>query len=400
MASHTTPAAVNPGKFAASKGLKTIYSVFIVLGFLTFAAGLMQDPTRIWFSFLTSFFYFFSLAIGGLFFAAVQHVSHAGWSVTVRRFIEAQASYLPIAAVSAIVLLFGLRQLYIWMDPAVVAADHVLRIKSAYLNFGFFAVRAVVFFGGWLIFNRLILGHSTKQDKDGDENHTLRNSAVSIGFLVFFALSYSLFSVDAVMSLQPHWYSTIFGVYCFAGAFQSSIAFTVLITVYIMNKGLVRGLVNENHLHDLGKFMLAFTVFWAYIAFSQFMLIWYANLPEETIFFLNRASGGWMTISLALIVFKFAVPFLLMLPKWAKRTPAHMVFVAILILFMQYIDVYWMVYPNMDTNQVLFSWPEIGVFMGFLGLFLMSVSRFLERNNLVPIRDPHIQESIAHVVTY
>ena len=167
-----------------------------------------------------------------------------------------------------------------------------------------------------------------------------------------------------------------------------------------MHKGLLNGLVNENHLHDLGKYLKGFSVFYAYIGFSQFMLIWYANLPEETFFYLNRAAGGWMIASWSLLIFKFAVPFLLLLPRWAKRTPAHLVAVSVLVLFMEYIDIHWLVYPNFTMEEYLFSWQEVGVFLGFFGLFLWTVTGFLSRHSIVPIRDPRLEESIHHHVTY
>ena len=389
-----------PGKFIPSSTIKTLYSVGILFGALAFGAGLMRDPQRIWFSFLTSFFYFLCLGLGGLFFASLQHASNAGWSVNIRRISESLAAFLPVGAIAAIVLVIGSKHIYTWLDPKEMAHDAVLMAKHAYLNCGFFILRLVVFFGAWLIFSKLIIGNSIKQDQTGDEKFTVRNAALSVAFILVFSLSFSLFSVDTIMSLEPHWYSTIFGIYCFSGLFQSSLALITIITVYLVNQGLLRGLVNDNHLHDLGKFMKAFTVFYAYIAFSQFMLIWYANLPEETIFYLNRSSGTWLLISWSILIFKFIVPFLLLLPKWAKRNHSQLVLVAIIILIMQYVDVYWLVYPNLDSNNVLFGWQEIGIFMGFLGLFMLVVTRFLAKNNLVPIRDPRIQESIHHEVTY
>lgn len=390
---------VNPGKYVASKGTKTIYSVLIFVGLLLFVVGLFKDQTRTWYSFLTSYFYFTSLALGGLFFAAIQHVAKAGWSVNVRRLAESMTAYLPIAAIGGLVLLFGAKELYIWLDSATVANDPLIQGKSAYLNMTFFVIRMVVFFVAWLIFRHLIIGSSLKQDIDGDEKHTLRNVGYSVAFLLVFSLSYSLFSVDTLMSLQPHWYSTIWGVYCFAGLFQSSLAVITIMSIIMMRKGLVRGLISEDHLHDLGKFLKGFTVFMAYIGFSQFLLIWYANLPEETIFYLARASGGWMAVSMALLVFKFIVPFILLLPKAAKRTPGHLVLVSVIILIMQYVDIHWMVYPNF-SEQVVFSWQEVGSFMLLGGLFLWSVTSFLSKHNLVPVKDPRIDESIHHHVTY
>jgi hypothetical protein len=397
-ATHTTPP--QPGRFIPNSTIKTIYSVSILIGILAFAAGLLKDEQRIWFSFLVSFFYFICLGLGGLFFAALNHMTSAGWSVNIRRITESLTAFLPIGAIAAVVLLFGAKKIYIWLDPEIVKHDAVIAVKHAYLNFGALLTRLVVFIGMWLIFSKVIVGNSIKQDETGDEQLTIKNKAVSVAFILLFALSFSLFTVDTLMSLEPHWYSTIFGVYCFAGLFQSSLAVITIITVYLVNKGLLRGLVSDHHLHDMGKYMMAFTVFYAYIAFSQFMLIWYANLPEETIFYLNRANGGWLLISWSLLIFKFIVPFLLLLPKWAKRNHAQLVMVAIIILIMQFVDIYWLVYPNLDNNQVLFGWQEVGIFIGFLGLFIMSVTRFLSKNNLVPIKDPRIQESIHHEVVY
>lgn len=390
---------VAPGSYVPSKRTKTIYSVLMFVGLLLFALGLAKDSTRAWHSYLTSFFYFTNLALGGLFFAAIMHVAKAGWSVNVRRFAEAMTAFMPIAAIGALVLLVGAKSLYVWLDAETVAKDAILAGKSAYLNMTFFVIRLVVFFGAWLIFSRLIIGNSLKQDENGDERYTLKNVGLSIGFLLVFAISYSLFSVDTLMSLQPHWFSTIWGVYNFAGLFQSSIAMIIIIAVMMMRRGLVRGLVTEDHLHDLGKFLKAFTVFYAYIGFSQFLLIWYANLPEETIFYLARSEGGWMGVTLALFVFKFVVPFLLLLPRAAKRSPSHLVLVSILVLIMQYVDLVWEIYPAY-TDHVLFSWQELGPMMLFGGLFMWALTTFLSKNRLIPVKDPRIEESLHHHVTY
>lgn len=394
---HAAPPA--PGKYIPSQRIKTIYAVAIFAGLVMFALALKQDAARAWHSFLTSYMFFVDLALGGLFFAAIQHVSNAGWSVTVRRFAEGMTAYLPVAAVGAIVLLLGARTLYIWLDPETVAHDELLMGKSSYLNMTFFLIRLVVFFAIWLLFRYLIVGGSVKQDTDGNEKWTIQNVKWSVIFLILFALSYSFFTVDTLMSLQPHWYSTMWGVYNFAGLFQSSIAALVIIACSMFRSGLVRGYVNEEHLHDLGKFMKAFTIFYAYIGFSQFLLIWYANLPEETIFYLSRSSGGWMAATTSLFVFKFIVPFLLMLPRAAKRNHIHLTMVATLILFMQYIDIHWMVYPVLSETWI-FSWQEIGTFLLLGGLFIWSVTNFFAKNSLVPVRDPRLDEALHHHVTY
>lgn len=390
---------VEPKKFEISSTARLAFIVMAGLGAAIFAIGLVVDKERAWHAYLTSYFYFASLALGGLFFTAIQHAVSAGWSVNVRRMSEALTAFLPAVLVGGIILLFAGSHLYLWLDKEVVAQDALLSGKQAYLNWGFWAVRVVLFGGLWLFFAHKIVGYSLNQDRDGSESWTRKVVPWSIAFLMTFALSYSLFSVDLLMSLEPHWFSTIFGVYCFAGLFQSTLATLILMVLFCSSRGWVTGLMTIEHVHDLAKFLKGFTVFWAYIAFSQFMLIWYANLPEETIFYIHRSHGGFLEVSMALLVFKFIVPFVALMPRWAKRTPRHLVLVCGLILIMQYADLYWVIYPNYKES-VAFSWLEIGTFLGFLGGFLFLVTRFLSKNNLVPVKDPRIHESLSHHVTY
>lgn len=389
-----------PGPMPISSRLKTFGAALLFLGIVTFGVMLFRDKERAWHAYLAGYFYFFALGLGGLFFTAIHHLTKAGWSVNIRRFPEAFSAYLPFAAIGAVILFFAGPNLYMWMDKAVVANDHILQHKVGYLNQTFFWVRTVLFFGLWMYFANKLVGESVKQDKTGDESITHKAVGRSIAFVLIFALSFSLFSVDLLMSLEPHWFSTIFGVYCFAGLFRSTFAAIILFTIYCMRRGYLKGVVDENHLHDLGKYMFAFTVFWAYIAFSQFMLMWYANMPEETVFYIPRMTGEWTYVSLALVIGNFVVPFLALLPRWAKRSQTHLAAVAILVLIMQYVDLYWLIYPNLNNEEVLLSLPEVLIWGGFAGAFLLSVTRFLSKNNLVPVKDPRIHESLHHHVVY
>lgn len=389
-----------PGQLIVSTRMKTFYSICMFVGLITFVIGLNTSKERIWMSYLVSLFFFVSLALGGLFFTAVQHVTGAGWSVNVRRLFESMVSFLPYGFALSLGLLFGGHHIYEWFDTAKMQADPILVKKIGYLNVTFFAIRLILFFGLWMLFWSKIICPSLKQDETGDESLTHKMVPWSVAFLVVFALSYSLFSVDTLMSLEPHWYSTMYGVYTFAGLFQASLAFIILQALWLRSKGLVTNFIKLDHMHDLGKFLKGFTIFMAYIGFSQFMLIWYANIPEETEFFINRSHGYWMVISLALLVFKFIVPFLALLPKWAKRSPAHLAWISLLILAMEYIDIYWLVYPNLSDASPKFNFLELGVFMGFLGIFAFAVTRFLSRYSLIPMKDPRRHESMAHVVTY
>lgn len=395
---HHTELHVSPYK--PSTAQKTVAIVLLGIGIITFAMGLILAKERIWPSYLVSFFYFSCLGLGGLFFAAINHIAKAGWSVSVRRLSESMTSFIPMTLFLGLILLFGFKYLYPWADPQVLAENPVIAAKAGYLNTGSFVFRLVLFCAGWLIFRYFIVGNSTKQDKTGDESLTQKSVGYSIGFIVFFALSFSLFSVDLLMSLLPSWYSTIFGIYCFAGLFQASLAVMTLLIVHIRNNGFVKGYLTEEHQHDVVKFLKGFTVFWAYIAFSQFMLIWYANIPEETEYYIMRSQNGWLGISVALLVFRFIVPFLALLPRDWKRNNNHVTAVACLILVMQYVDVYWMVYPNFFDGQAVFGFWEVGIFAGFSGLFLLGVYAFLQKNSLVPLKDPRLSETISHQVTY
>lgn len=390
----------DPGQYVVSSRMKTVYTVGIFIGLIGFAVMMINNQQRAWLAFLVALFYFLTLALGGLFFTAIQHVTKAGWSVNVRRICESFTSFLPFAAGLTAVLLIGAKHLYIWMDKDAVAADEILAGKASYLNFTFFVIRLAVFFGGWLLFKKMLVGGSVEQDKTGDEEITRKSVGQSIAFILFFALSYSFFAVDLLMSLNPLFFSTIFGVYAFAGMFQSTMAFMILTILYLKKKGLLGNMVTEDHIHDLGKYMFAFTVFWAYIAFSQYMLIWYANLPEETFFIITRTENSWLYVSLFLLIGKFIVPFLALLPRWAKRNPAHLAAVACLILVMQYVDLYWLSYPVFYEDEVKFNVGEIAIFLGFLGAFLFTMTRFLSSHSLIPLKDPRIEESMHHHVVY
>ncbi|MCB0410932.1 MAG: molybdopterin oxidoreductase, partial [Bdellovibrionales bacterium] len=269
-----TGTVTDPGPMNISNRFKTVYAVLMFLGLIGFVLTLMRDADRAWHGYLVSYFYFTSIAVGGLFFVAIQHMTTAGWSVNIRRLVESLTAFLPIALVGGILVVIGGSHLYEWLHADVVAADELLQHKAPYLNRTFFIIRMVLFLGAWVWFAKILVGRSIKQDKTGDESLTLSLMKPSVIFILIFALSYSLFSVDTMMSLQPHWFSTIFGVYCFAGLFQTTMATTILLAAYFMKKGQLKGFVDENHMHDLGKFLFAFTVFWAYIAFSQYMLIW------------------------------------------------------------------------------------------------------------------------------
>ncbi len=382
--------------------MQQITSLFIFTGFVAGVLSLLLGfENRMWHAYLVNYVYFLLMAVGGLFFISLHHVCKAGWSANVRRLAEALPAYLPWAALLMLPLLWGAFSLYDWLDPQKILKDPLLQHKRPYLNFPFFLIRVGLFLGGWWFFFKKLVGFSLKQDKDGDMRWTHKSLKCSIMFLFFFAFSLSFFSVDFLMSLDAHWFSTIFGVYVFAGLFQSVFAATILLAATLLKlNSSYRSLIKPDHFHDMGKFLFAATVFWAYIAFSQYMLIWYANLPEETTFFLYRSQGWWAWVSVSLIVGKFILPFLVLLPRESKRNLSILVPVAVFILLMQWIDLYWLIYPHFDPKIPRWGVLELALFLGFLGLFLKSVFLFLSQHPVIPLKDPMAKESSSHHVTY
>lgn len=385
-------------KFETPQVLKAAMFGFLFVGLVTFVLGLMKNPERMWTSYLTAFFFFASLTVGAMFFIAFSYAANAGWSASIRRLAEALTSYFPVMLIMTIILFLGFKKLYLWADLAQLAEMGSGRM--IYLNPIFVTIRLIVFSVGCLVFRSLIVGNSIKQDQSGDHQLTFKNASYSIGFIAFFAIFFTMYSFDLMMSLLPTWYSTIFGIYCFAGAVQAAMALLAIVIVWMRNSKFTNGYITEEHQHDVGKYIKGFTVFWAYIAFSQFMLIWYANIPEETEFYIMRSLNGWMAVSFALLIFRFIVPFLVLLPRGAKRNNSILVSTSILVLVMQYVDIYWLVYPNFFDGEPQFGLWEIGIFLGFAGLFIMTMIQFMKKHNLVAIKEPRLHEALNHHVTY
>ena len=385
----------NPGSYAVSGGFKTMLMVFAAIGLVAFGSALTSDPARAWAAFVQNHFFYMSIALIGLFFASIQWLTGAMWSAPVRRIFESFTSYLPVVLITGALLYFGIHHLYIWSHASHVQGDAVLEGKSGYLSTGFFMIRGLIAVALWIFFARKMIGNSIAQDSSKDAKLTMANRKLSPAFLIILGISFTMISFDQLMSLDPHWFSTMFGVYCFAGGFYAMLALTCLVTLHLMKTGHLKGIVNDNHLHDIGKFMFAFTVFWAYIAFCQFFLIWYANLPEETGYYMNRLQGAWFWVSMFLFA-KFLVPFIALLPRDNKRNPKVLSAVAVFMLVAHWIDLMWVIQPEFFKEGPRVGITEIGVALGFFGLFGLVVSRFLSRNNVVAIGDPRLAESVFH----
>jgi len=391
----------NPGPLKFPASVQQILSFFLLVGIVVFLLALKFDPQRAWYSLLFNHFFFLCLGLAGIFFTALQHATRSMWSVVVRRVAEGLISYLPIAiAFVVLIIVIGSGKLYQWINPEVLAGHGAESSHSAhavftpYLNLPFFSVRQLGFLAIWILFGTLLVRNSLKQDVTGDPRLSMRNTHLSLAYIPIFAFTFTFACFDLLMSLEPGWYSTIFGVYCFAGLFQAGLSVIIIIVILLKQKGPLTGLVNTYHLKDIANLLFAFSVFMAYIGFSQFMLIWYANLPEETTFFLKRFQHGWVWLAALLPLLKFFIPFFGLMALKAKANEKWLITVAIVVIIGEWLDLYWIVAPLFKTHLVIPNWVEIGIFLGFAGLFGMAVTRFFQRNSILAHNDPRILESV------
>ena len=339
-------------------------------------------------------FFFMMISLGVLAFYGIQYAAQAGWSPVLFRVMEAITYYLLPGAL--IVLAIGLwadDHIFIWMDPEVVAHDKLIQGKSGWLNKTWFAIRGLIFIAGWSLYRYFSRKFSLAQDLAdvNDNSNFKKNFQISAAFLVFYIYTESIMSWDWIMSVDPHWFSTLFGWYVFASMFVSGITVIALITIYLKGKGLM-DFVNDSHLHDLAKFMFGISVFWTYLWFSQFMLIWYANIPEEVTYFVTRIEDYKLPF-FGMLILNFIFPFLVLMNSDYKRVPWFIVMAGIVILFGHYIDVFNMIMPATVGDRWFIGLPELSAVALFLGLFLLIVFYALSKAPLLPKGNPFIKES-------
>jgi len=362
------------------------------------AVGLTADDglRRLGFAYLQAFCYFLSLSLGALFFVALQHVTRSSWSVVVRRLAEIVAANLPLLGVLAIPVIALIPQIYGWarpLDPDSHAA-HLVAQKRAWLNPVFFAVRAAIYFAVWGAAARWFWKRSLAQDEGAGPAVSVRCENVGAPVLVAFALTVTLASFDLIMSIDPTWYSTIFGVYFFAGSAVAFFALLTALSLGLQRSGRLAGLIHVEHYHDLGKLMFAFTFFWAYIAFSQYLLIWYANLPEETGWYVRRQSHGWAAIGLVLLFGHFVLPWAGLVSRWAKRNPRSLAFWAAWILVVHWVDLFWLIRPELGPTGPAPHLLDLLCFVGVGGVWAAGLARLAGERALVARGDPRLEDSL------
>lgn len=374
--------------------VRTIALGLLFFGLILVIAGYFVNPARMAFNNIIGLTFIVSIVVGSLFFVSIEFLAGAVWSTPFRRIAEFLTYGVFIIPIVLIPLFFNLHDVFHWTHPEVVNADKILKAKAPYLNINFFAIRVIAFVLIWIIFQRVLIKNSEKQDSTKDQNLTAKNVKFSAAFIPLFAITITFTAIDFLMSLEPHWFSTIFGVYYFSGTVLASLAAITIGVIFLNENGyLVKGLT-QDHYYSLGALMFAFTNFWAYIAFSQFLLIWYANLPEETFWFLQRWEGSWIAYSIGLIFVRFVVPYFGLLTQPSKMDPKRLKIMAIWILFAHLYDLYFLVMPNYSRNGVVFNWFELGFPILIVGALLLLFFELSKRKNLVPIGDPKLKRGI------
>lgn len=369
------------------------------IGVMLLAAGVVLvvlafvlQPMRASFGAIILYLSMVSIAVGSLFLIALEYISGATWSVPMRRANEFLAGLTPFLLLLVLPLLLHIHELFHWSHPEAVAHDALLQTKAPYLNIPFFVIRTLGIVGVWSLFAALFVRNSTKQDITRDPALTTRNIRLAAMFIPVFAVTLTLTSIDWGMSLEAHWFSTIYGVYYFSGTMLAALAAGTLV-VFALQKGGGLPPLRPDHYYSLGALMFAFVNFWAYIAFSQFMLIWYANLPEETYWFMARWRNGWEYVSVLLILVQFLVPYVALLSQESKMNPARLKFMAIWLLVAHALDLYWLVMPTYAPGITL-GWVELGFPLVGVGMVILLLSWKSKRYNTVPIGDPKLKRGL------
>jgi hypothetical protein len=390
-------------EFIFSKKAKITFSILMLIGVIAMIFGFMGDDSdhhnRFWANIFINGFFFFAISVGALFFLALQYATEASYMVVLKRVIEGTSQFIYVGAAILVVFFlagtFHWHHIYHWMDPEVFNpdSDHydaIIAGKAAYLNQPFFWLRTILYLGVWCYFAHLFRKRSLKEDELGGTKIHFKNITAAAIFLVFFAFTSSTASWDWIMSIDTHWFSTLFGWYVFSGIWVSAMIFLVLVTIYLKGKGYLPA-VNKSHIHDLGKWMFAISFLWTYLWFSQFMLIWYSNIPEEVTYYLTRIEH-FKGLFFGIFFMNFLFPMVVLMARDAKRSIGYLIVIGVIIFIGHWFDVYLMVIPG-SLGHIEFGFMEIGMFLGFLGLFLFVVFNAFTKAPMMVKNHPYLEES-------
>lgn len=394
MASHS-PKLTDSVQFPANLDVaKTCYG-FGAVGLIASLVGYFLNSEQFFYSYLTSFTFFTSIALASMIMVMIHHITKSSWGTVLRRIPESFFANIWIWSIFIIPVLIGMSTLYSWTNTEYIADDPIMVGKIPYLNVPFFVIRQLLYFAIWGYLGHRLYKVSIEMDKTNDWGlaQALRN--LSAPGILIFALTIAFASFDWLMSLDAHWFSTMFGVYFFAMSFQALFPILILMVFWLHKKEILKNTIGKAHIYDLGAWFFGFSVFYAYIAFSQFLLIYYANIPEETLWFYHRLEGSWEWVTYSLLFGRFIIPFILLLNRDTKHNQKLLVFTSILVIVMHFVEIYWIIMPVMSHSGVAISWIDFTTFIGLGGIFMGLFFQQFKKNNIVPINDPQLSNSLS-----
>ena len=365
-----------------------------VIGLVAAGAGALVSPAQFFHSYLLAFLFWLAAALGGLALTMLHHMSGGGWGVVLRRIFEASARTLPWMALFFVPLVFGLTDLYPWTDTAMVAGDHILKEKTLYLNVPFFLVRAVLYFAIWSGLAFYLTRWSAEQDRTGSPALATRMQSTSAVGLVLYVLTMTFASIDWGMSLEPHWFSTMYGFLFVIGQALMALAVAIVVARRLSMEPPMSGVYNAGHFHDFGKLLFAFTMVWAYLSFSQFLIIWSANLPEEIPWYQHRLSHGWEYLGIALVAFHFAVPFIVLLSRRTKRNSTVLARMAMWLIVARFLDLFYLIGPEAYPHGLGFHWLDVAAVVGLGGIWVALFTSNLKSRPLLPVHDAGLADAL------
>lgn len=386
-----------PGKLKMAALAATVVGLILVaISFFVY-----DNPTRVWANLLVNSFFFTGISVAGIFFVAVNLVGEGGWYTVLKRTPESMSTFIPIGMLFLIIVVLagflGFHDVYKWMNPEIAAHDEIIQGKSGYLNMPFFMIRVIAYAAIWIGFSMVLRKLSLQNDTLDTREHYIKQRNLAATFLVLFAVTSSTSAWDFMMSIDVHWFSTLYGWYTFSGYWVSGIAVMLVIVLHLKKNGYLPN-VNMSHIHDLGKFLFAFSIFWTYLYFSQFLLIWYANMPEEIVYYVERFDTNYRNWILIMMVINLVLPLLVLMTRDAKRNTGLLSVMAILVVIGHYMDTFQMVMPGAVAENWGWSIPELGTLLFFAGLFTFVVMNALTKVPVEPAQGTFLDESKHHAI--
>ncbi len=381
-------------KFSFPSKLRISAFALVAIGVIAFIWGFISNPDKSWANLLLNNFYFVSIAVGASFFLSLQYIAQAGWSSGFKRVSEAVVAYLPIGGILFLVLIFGLGHIYHWAHAGAADHDELLAHKSAFLNVPFFSIRMLLYFTLWIFMARYLRKLSLKEDVEGGLTWFEKSEFYSKVNIFILAVTFTFASIDWLMSIHPHWYSTIFSFKTFGSAFYHGSTAVILIILLLHKTGYF-SFLNKSHLHDFSRYIFMLSIIYGYLWFMQFTIIWYGNIPEETVYYALRWDPQWKTLFFVDIILNFAIPFLVLMPRATSRNKTVVLIVAVIVLIGLWVELYIQIFPAIsEVNS--FGLMEVGAFAGFLGLFILMVATTLSKASLIPKNHPYLDECLNH----